>query len=111
MAFRKRIPPIKIKLAVKEYNQFIEVLTINCESEIEEFKKRAEELKEKLLRYSIPLEEENGVVEIRFFPNEAQLMMEQFIPLCTSIEAKSDYYALLLDIREVIRQKYHNDKQ
>ena len=67
MAYQKRIPPIKIRLNTDDFNKLVEIVNIQTENENEIIKNNASRLKDKLLRYSIPFTNDDGViVEIRF---------------------------------------------
>ena len=57
MAYSKRIPPIKIKLNVDDYNKLVQVLDnmIDCGNEY--YSNKCSKMKDKLLRYSVPFKE------------------------------------------------------
>ena len=61
MAYTKRIPPIKLILNVKEYNTLIGALTKNIEDIESEENNLSINTKEKLLKYSIPRQEQDGI--------------------------------------------------
>ena len=88
MAYSKRIPPIKIKLNVDEYNKLLEIL------------------EDKLLRYSVPITEEDGttIVDMRFYNNEiVDLFMILFYEI-GNIPINTNYYEVLLSVREKIKK-------
>ena len=72
MAYSKRIPPIKIKLKVDEFNKLVEVLNNMIDYENERIAQKSSKMKDKLLRYSVPITEEYGteMVDMRFYNNE-----------------------------------------
>ena len=61
MAYSKRIPPIKIKLNINEFNKLNEILENITNSDNEFYSKKSVKLKEKLLRYSVPIKNENRI--------------------------------------------------
>ena len=103
MAYVKRVPPIKLILTIKEYNTLIGVLTKN----IDEFHDTENEeiailTKEKLLKFSIPHENDLNVVEIdvRLYLNEAADIMTQLLSYIAKRTNEIDYYQVLLKVRE-----------
>lgn len=103
MAYSKRIPPIKLMLTIKEYNNLIGILTNNIEELQEnELKELAALTKDKLLRYSIPKEIENDKVEIetRLYINEAADIISELLSYLNSRIKEIDYYQVLLKVRD-----------
>lgn len=107
MAYTKRIPPIKLVLTVNEYNILIGVLSNNIEMiEIDELKELAIITKEKLLKYSIPREEENKVeIDLRLYINESADIITQLILYISKRMREIDYYQVLLKVRENMMTK------
>ena len=74
MAYSKRIAPIKLVFTIKEYNNLIGALTKNIdETKDDTTKELAILTKEKLLKYSVPRQKSDNVVEIdvKLYINEA----------------------------------------
>ena len=95
MAYSKRIPPIKIKLNVDEYNKLLEILENMIDSDNENYSNKSSKMKDKLLRYSVPITEEDGttIVDMRFYNNEIG-----------NIPINTNYYEVLLSVREKIKK-------
>ena len=62
----------------------------------------AEKLKDKLLTYSVPRTNDDGIqfVDVRFFPNEASDMIWQLLLRAEKNIDIDDYYSTLLQNRE-----------
>lgn len=103
MAYTKRIPPIKLMLTIKEYNNLIEVLTqnINCEND-KTILELAKLTKEKLLRYSVPRnnDKNNIEIDIRLYINEAADIISQLLTYLSGRVKDINYYDVLLKVRE-----------
>ncbi len=106
MAYSKRIPPIKLMLNKKEYNNLIGVLTKNIEKQIDENERDLAKLtKEKLLRYSVPRNINNDIeIDVRLYINEAIDIISQFLLYTSNIIEEIDYYQVLEKVRENIEK-------
>ena len=75
--FASKTPPVKVVVDKQYFNMLIQVLTTL--EKIEEDEKeiyRVKKLKEKILTYSIPREEnEKTLIDMRFFVNEASTLI------------------------------------
>lgn len=102
MAYSKRIPPIKLVLTVKEYNTLIGVLTSNISAQNEFAENDVAILtKEKLLKYSIPRDEEGKVeIDLRLYINEVVDIISELLKYVSSKSKEIDYYQVLLKVRE-----------
>lgn len=104
MAHESRKPSSKLILESELFNQLISILDINTKVGIEEenFSKIAERLKNKLLTYSVPRTNEDGIkfVDVRFFPNEASDMIWQLLIRAEKNEEVEDYYSALIKNRD-----------
>lgn len=101
--YPSRVPPIKIRLNTDLYNMLIQVLRNNEKIGEEKFKLTATKLKEKLLTFSVPRENENNEVEIdvRLYNNEsAQVILQLMNYFHNSINVEDNYYSALKTIRE-----------
>ena len=106
MAYSKRIPPIKIKLNVDEYNKLLEILENMIDSDNGNYSNKSSKMKDKLLRYSVPITEEDGttIVDMRFYNNEiVDLFMILFYEI-GNISINTNYYEVLLSVREKIKK-------
>ena len=104
MAYQSRKPSSKLVLEKELFNQLISILEKNIQVGVEEenFSKIAERLKSKLLTYSVPRTDEEGIsfVDVRFFPNEASDMIWQLLIQSEKNEIIEDYYSTLIKNRE-----------
>lgn len=101
MPYQKRIPPVKIEVTVEKFNYLIEMLTRYENDENERIKSISTKLKDKLLRYSIPREndEKEVFIDIRFYPNEASEIIYMLIVNAEDINVETNYYEVLLKVR------------
>lgn len=106
MAYQKRIPPIKVELSIEKFNYLVEMLTRYANNDNERIKDISAKLKDKLLRYSIPREnEEQGlIIDIRFFPNEASEILYMLIVNTEHLPVETNYYEVLLKVREAKKE-------
>lgn len=108
MAYSKRIPPIKIKLNINEFNKLNEILENIINSDNELYSKKSSKLKEKLLRYSVPIINENEEikVDIRLYNNEiVDLFYILFYGIEDMISVETNYFDVLLQVREKIKEE------
>ena len=89
MAYPKRTPPVKLVISKEQYNSLVERVMID------------EQLKGKLLRYSVP-KEDNSIlnVEIGLFPDEAASLIKLLITSPLSEEVTIDYYSVLVKVHK-----------
>ena len=103
MAYTKRIPPIKLMLTIKEYNNLIEVLTQNINNEKDKtILELANLTKEKLLKYSVPRnnDDNNIEIDIRLYINEVVDIISQLLTYLSCRVKDINYYDVLLKVRE-----------
>ena len=103
MAYSKRIPPIKLILTIKEYNNLVGVLTKNIEETKDETVKGLANLtKEKLLKYSVPRkkDDDNIEVDVRLYINEAADIISQLLSYLSPRITEINYYQVLQQVRE-----------
>ena len=108
MAYSKRIPPIKIKLNINEFNKLNEILENLKNSDNELYSKKSSKLKEKLLRYSVPIinENEETKVYIRLYNNEiVDLFYILFYGIEDMISVETNYFDVLMQVREKIKEE------
>lgn len=104
MPHQTRTPSVKLTLDQELFNQLVGVLDNNSKVNIEEenFSKIALKLKDKLLTYSVPRVNDEGIefVDVRFFPNEASDMIWQLLIQTEKNEEVEDYFSMLIKVRE-----------
>ena len=113
MAYSKRIPPIKIKLKVDEFNKLVEVLNNMIDYENERIAQKSSKMKDKLLRYSVPITEEDGteMVDMRFYNNEiTDLFYVLFYGIEDMISIETNYFDVLVRVREKIKEEKVNNE-
>ncbi len=108
MAYSKRIPPIKVKLNVEDFNKLIETLEnmIDCDNEY--YSNKSSKIKDKLLRYSVPINDENEEtkVDIRLYNNEiVDLFYILFYGIEDMISVETNYFDVLMQVREKIKEE------
>ena len=101
MAYSTKIPSIKVKTSIDSFNKLVEILKIQSENSDEYISKKAAKLKDKLLKYSVPKEDDEGeFVDIRFYQNEILDMFKiVFDVIKDEIDPEEDYYQILLEAR------------
>ncbi len=113
MAYSKRIPPIKVKLNVDEFNKLVEILNNMIDYDDEKISKKSSKIKDKLLRYSVPIKEDDGteMVDIRFYNNEiTDLFYILFYGVEDIITIETNYYDVLIRVREKLREDNINNE-
>ena len=113
MAYSKRIPPIKIKLNVDEFNKLVEVLNNMIDYENERIAQKSSKMKDKLLRYSVPITEEDGIemVDMRFYNNEiTDLFYVLFYGIENISDVETNYFEVLVKVREKIKENKTNNE-
>lgn len=101
MPYLSRTPAVRLTVDVGMFNSLIERLELNSQNQDELFKAKAIKLKDKLLSFSVPRTEEDGnpIIDIRFFPNEAGVLIEQLLLSELPNEVRTDYYSVLVKVR------------
>lgn len=113
MAYSKRIPPIKVKLNVNEFNKLVEILNNMIDFEDEKISKKSSKIKDKLLRYSVPIKEDDGteMVDMRFYNNEiTDLFYILFYGVEDIITIETNYYDVLIKVREKLKEEKVNNE-
>ena len=103
MAYQSKTPPIKLKVTTDTYNSLIEFI-LKVENTGRE---KATKLKEKLLRYCVPVigDNEEQLVEMRFYPNEAGNMIDILLYAVDGVITTNNYYEVLLGVRAKIKEE------
>lgn len=106
MSYSKRKPPVELFVSIEVFNKLNEFLTtiVNNSNENSDI---ADKLKNKLLRYSIPiLDEDKEKVIIRLFNKEAENLLTMLIyNSIKDYKVETNYYDVLLKIRELQKEK------
>ncbi len=113
MAYSKRIPPIKVKLNVNEFNKLVEILNNMIDFENEKISQKSSKIKDKLLRYSVPIKEDDGteMVDMRFYNNEiTDLFYILFYGVEDIITIETNYYDVLIRVREKLKEEKVNNE-
>jgi hypothetical protein len=107
MAYAKRTPPIKMKVDIDSFNLLVELVNRYTEVDDERISVKSTKMKDKLLRYSVPIEddEKGTIIDIRLFNNEAEDLIYMLFNNVPNIEIKANYFDVLLKVREEIKNK------
>ena len=102
MAYSRRTPPIKLVIGFVGFNILLSTLekAINTLAEKNKRLGSAKRLKEKLLRYSVPKEDE---VEIGLFPSEAGELIELLLVVDKEKVWTIDYYSVLVRVHNALK--------
>lgn len=101
-------PPIRIKSEKEDFNKVIELLNITSTLDDKEIKEKSIKCKDKLLTYSFILDDD--MLELRFFPSEAELLMQILICQIKGIEPTNDYFKTLQENRFKYKEKIEKER-
>ena len=101
MAYSTKIPSIKVKASIDKFNRLVEILNIQSVNNDEYISNKSTKLKNKLLKFSVPKEDDEGkFVDIRFYQNEIlDIFKIVFDVIKDEIDPEEDYYQILLEAR------------
>ena len=101
MAYSTKIPSIKVKASIDKFNRLVEILNIQSVNSDDYISNKSTKLKNKLLKFSVPKEDDEGkFVDIRFYQNEILDMFKiVFDVIKDEIDPEEDYYQILLEAR------------
>lgn len=105
MAFNEKKPSIKVAIEKKKFNSLMEILNIVDEMNMEETKEMVKACRDKIMTYSYIIDED--FAELRFFPREAQYMLQILVAYITDLKPEKDYYDELF----TNRMKYIESKK
>lgn len=102
MGFKSKRPPIRTVVNKDKYNLLISILKVNELSSSKKASDKAIKLKDKLLNYSRPFKDDNNndMVEIRFFPDEINDLVHQFLFYNSTENIDTTYFETLLEYRK-----------
>lgn len=100
MIYTKKLPQIKICMDVKKYNILLELISQGVNNEDKAIKEKSLKMKNKLLRFSVPIENntENTEIKSLFYIDEITDILE-IILITTKTQATENYYDSLLKLR------------
>ena len=101
MAYSTKIPSIKVKASIDKFNRLVEILNIQSVNSDDYISNKSTKYKNKLLKFSVPKEDDEGkFVDIRFYQNEILDMFKiVFDVIKDEIDPEEDYYQTLLEAR------------
>lgn len=109
MAWQDREPSVKLTMDTSVFNILVDILNFNSQIDLPDtdFADVAKRLKDKLLTYSVPkLNDENEeIVDVRFFPREASDMIWQLLIMNKPKDDIEDYYSILKANREARKNR------
>lgn len=92
-------PSVKFLVNKGNYNKLMEILSFQEENIVtEDWKEKARNLKDLLLRYSIPQKDEDGdiaIIDIAIYPKEASELLVLLISAFGNIEVEQDYTEMM----------------
>lgn len=92
-------PSVKFLVNKGNYNKLMEILSFQEENIVtEDWKEKATNLKDLLLRYSIPQKDEDGdiaIIDIALYPKEASELLVLLISAFGNIEVEQDYTEMM----------------
>ena len=107
MTFINKKPPVFLRVSKNQFNTIISILKNNEKIEISEISDWSKRLLDKLLKYSVPYNDDNiEYINIGLYIKEAQEMINQFLIFNSNEVSDKDYYEVLIDLRE----QYLNSK-
>lgn len=99
MIDNKNKPKVKFVVNVANFNKLLEILTFQKENIItEEWQKKAEKLREKILKYAMPekIENEDKIsIDIRLFESESAELIVLLLSAFDCISIREDYTKLM----------------
>ncbi|MBO5005105.1 MAG: hypothetical protein J6D03_07690 [Clostridia bacterium] len=108
MAYENKLPSVRVALKVEEYNKLISLLTDVEDVDIEDIKNRAEDIKDKILHYTQPVEEDKVVT--RFYPSQVEIVLLILLSKSKEIEVNSEYYKILIENREKYKKQLEKNE-
>lgn len=111
MSYQSKRPPIKVIISIEEFNKLVEFFSIG-EKKYNSENNKFTRIKNKLLKYSVPYitDDDIELVEIRFFIDEVIDFIYCVIDM-NDIEYETQYYSVLLKVREKLKQKSRVQKK
>ena len=106
MAYSTKIPSIKVKASIDKFNRLVEILNIQSVNSDDYISNKSTKLKNKLLKFSVPKEDDEGkFVDIRFYQNEVLDMFKiLFDGIKDEVGYETDYYQILLEARSQLNK-------
>ena len=87
-------PTVKFTVNKGNFNKLMTLLTFQEENIVTDWKEKATNLKDSLLRYSIPQKDEDGdiaIIDIALFPNESSELTVLLLSALDVLVADKDY--------------------
>lgn len=109
MAYDKKLPSVRVNLKVEDYNKLLELLSNVEDIDIEEFKNKAEDIKDKALKYAQPKEDNN--ILMRFYPSQMEILVYILLFNSKKIEVSEDYYKRLITNRENYKKQFNETEE
>ncbi len=109
MPIENKKPPIRIRVIKEDFNKVIELLSITSTLDDKEIKEKSIKCKDKLLTYSFILDDD--LLELRFFPYEAELLMQILMCQINGIEPQEDYFKILQEKRFKYKENIEKERE
>lgn len=108
MSYENKLPSVRVALKVDEYNKLISLLSNVEDVDIEDIKKRAEDIKNKILHYTQPVEDDKVVT--RFYPSQVEIVLLILLSKSKEIEVNKEYYKMLIENRENYKKQLEKNE-
>ena len=107
MAFEDKQPSVRVMMTIDEYNKLITLLSNSSDIDVEKIREKANDIKDKALRYTQPLED-NKVVA-RFFPSQIENIVLILLSKAKEVSISENYYKVLVENRENYKKQKENN--
>lgn len=105
MSYLTKKPPIRVVLEINAFNELNSILD-NISAENNSYSTNALKLSNKLLKYSVPIANDDGetTIDVRFFNNEARDIIVLLLNYAkNNLDIKKDFYNELLENRRELK--------
>ncbi len=108
MSYENKLPSVRVAMNVEEYNKLISLLSDVEDVDIEDIKKRADDIKDKILHYTQPVEEDKVVT--RFYPSQVEIVLLILLSKAKEMEVDQKYYKILIENRENYKKQLEKNE-
>ena len=102
MSYDKKLPSICARLSVNNFNKLIQLLTDVENIDIKEVREKGLEIKERLLKYSVPSGDE---IDSRFYHSQIKAILYILLTNIRDVNISDNYYEMLLNNRKKYEEK------
>lgn len=106
MSFEDKQPSVRVMMDTEEFNKLISLISDVSEINIEDIKKKADDIKDKALKFTQP--KDNNKVLARFYPSQVEILLLILLSKSKEIEIAENYYRKLIENRENYKKQKEN---